>query len=73
MAYVGQTSIRDVSHMSNAIEYVAREEKALTISDFRSELQSSLNHISSVDTSHGEHATYINCSGHNTFKEFEII
>lgn len=73
MAYVGQTSIRDVSHMSNAIEYVAREEKALTISDFRSELQSSLNHISSVDTSHGEHATYINCSGHNTFKEFEIM
>ena len=71
MAYVGQVSIRDSSHMENAIDYITREEKALSLTDYKEKLKSHMMHIQSININDGERATYINCNSLNAFKEFE--
>lgn len=71
MAYVGKVSIRDTSHMENAIDYITREEKALPLTEYKNKLQSQMAHIQDVNQNEGERATYINCNCINTFKEFE--
>lgn len=71
MAYVGQTSIRDATHMQNAINYISREDKALTLDELKSALNNSLNHLRGIDSNSGERATCINCTAQNTYKDFE--
>lgn len=71
MAYVGKVSIRDTSHMENAIDYITREEKALPLTEYKDKLKSHMIHIQDVNQSDGERATYINCNSLNAFKEFE--
>ncbi|MDO5558360.1 MAG: relaxase/mobilization nuclease domain-containing protein [Oscillospiraceae bacterium] len=73
MAYIGQVSIRDTSHMQNAIDYVSREDKALPLKTFKEELEKRIDHMQNIDSSIGERATYINCNPQNTSKEFELI
>ena len=72
MAYVGQVSIRDSSHMGHAIDYISREEKALSLNNVSDHemLNIMLNHLSVTNKSIGERATYINCT-QNPYKDFE--
>ncbi|MBE6852675.1 MAG: hypothetical protein E7505_04280 [Ruminococcus sp.] len=72
MAYVGQVSIRDGSHMGHAIDYISREEKALSLNNISNNdmLNTMLNHLLFTNKSIGERATYINCT-QNPFKDFE--
>lgn len=71
MAYIGQVSIRDDSHMENAIHYIAKEEKALNLETFKSELNHRLEHLHNINTAIGERISCINCSATQTYKEFE--
>ena len=71
MAYIGKVSIRDNSHMENAIGYISREEKALSIKEFKEALSERLNHLQEVNADFGERMTCINCSANNTYKDFE--
>ena len=71
MAYVAQVSIRDSSHMDNAIEYVSQKEKALKLDDFKTELKSRIYHSQTLNTNIGDRATCINCSSQNTYMDFE--
>lgn len=71
MAYIGKVSIRDNSHMANAIDYISREEKALTLDEFKSALNDRLLHLQGIDANSGERATCINCTAQNTYKDFE--
>lgn len=73
MAYVGQVSIRTNGHMENAIDYISREEKALSLSEFKELLQARLMHLQTTDTNSGERATCIHCSSTNTYKDFENV
>ncbi len=73
MAYIGQVSIRDVSHMEHAIKYISKEEKALSLKVFKNALEKTLTHLNTVNINHGERATYINCGSFNTYKEFELL
>ena len=71
MAYIGKVSIRDNTHMGNAIDYISREEKALTLDEFKAELNDRLLHLQGIDANSGERATCINCTAQNTYKDFE--
>ena len=71
MAYIGQTSIRCDTHMDNAIQYITKEEKAFSLEEMKKHLDNRLNHLSDVNSSVGEKATYLNCSSKNTYKDFE--
>ena len=71
MAYIAQVSIRNSGHMENAIGYIAREEKAMSLNDMKKYLSERLDHVGKVNTASGERATFINCSSQNTYKEFE--
>lgn len=71
MAYIGQTSIKCDSHIDNAIKYITKEEKALSLEEMKKHLDNRLNHLSDVNSSIGEKATYLNCSSKNTYKDFE--
>lgn len=71
MAYIGQVSIKNNSHMENAIDYISKEEKALNLNEFKQELQNRLEHLQGINSSIGEHTTCINCSSENTYKDFE--
>ena len=73
MAYIGKVSIRDTSHMERAIDYIAREDKALSLKTFKQELSERLLHLQNVQTASGERMTCLNCSSQNTFKEFENL
>lgn len=73
MAYIAQTSIRSDSHMEHAVDYITKEEKALTLSDMKKYLNNHLTHMGTINTSVGERATYINCSSQNTYKDFENL
>lgn len=73
MAYIAQTSIRSDSHMEHAVDYITKEEKALTLSDMKKHLNNHLTHMGTINTSVGERATYINCSSQNTYKDFENL
>ena len=66
MAYIGQVSIRDDSHMENAIHYIAKEEKALNLETFKSELNHRLEHLHNINTAIGERISCINCSATQT-------
>lgn len=57
--------------MGNAIEYIAKEEKAMQLNDMKKYLNERLDHVGNVNTASGERATFINCSPINTYKEFE--
>lgn len=71
MAYIGQTSIKSVSHMEHAIEYVANPKKSLELQ--KEELQEAIQHITSTETQVGERATFLNCSPKRTAQEFEMM
>ncbi len=71
MATVGQTSIKCDSHLDNAIKYITKEEKALSLEEMKEHLDKRLNHLSDINSSIGEKATYLNCSSQNTYKDFE--
>ncbi len=71
MAYIGQTSIKSVSHMDHAIEYVANPKKSLGLQ--KEELQEAIQHITSTETQIGERATFLNCSPNRTAQEFEMM
>lgn len=71
MATVGQTSIKCDSHLDNAIRYITKEEKALSLKEMKEHLDKRLNHLSDINSSIGEKATYLNCSSQNTYKDFE--
>ena len=73
MAYIAQVSIRNSGHMENAIDYIAREEKAMPLDNMKKYLNERLLHIGKVNTASGERATFINCSSQNTYKEFENL
>ena len=57
--------------MENAIDYITREEKALSLIEYKDKLKSQMIHIQDVNQNDCERATYINCNSINTFKEFE--
>ena len=71
MAYIGQTSIKSDVHMANAIDYITKEEKALSLDEFKQALSKQLIHAQDVNTNFGERSTCINCSSQNTYKDFE--
>ncbi len=71
MAYVGQTSIKNVEHMENAIQYVSNPKKALHIQ--KEELEAALRTITTTDTRIGETATFLNCSANRTAYDFEML
>ena len=71
MVTVGQTSIKCDSHLDNAIRYITKEEKALSLKEMKEHLDKRLNHLSDINSSIGEKATYLNCSSQNTYKDFE--
>ena len=71
MVTVGQTSIKCDSHLDNAIRYITKEEKALSLKEMKEHLDKRLNHLSDINFSIGEKATYLNCSSQNTYKDFE--
>lgn len=69
MAYIGKVSIRDNSHMENAIGYISREEKALSIKEFKEALSERLNHLQEVNADFGERMTCINCSANTSISK----
>ena len=72
MAYIGKASIKCYSHMENAIGYIAKQEKAMPLSQMKKYLEESFSHIKSVDTALGERTTFINCIPQTAYMEFEI-
>ena len=73
MAYIGKASIKCYSHMENAIGYIAKQEKAMPLSQMKKYLEESFSHIKSVDTALGERTTFINCIPQTAYMEFEIM
>ncbi len=71
MAYVGKVSIKSNFHMEHAIDYITKEEKALSLDEFKNSLNERLIHAQEVNTNSGERSTCINCSAQNTYKDFE--
>lgn len=71
MAYIGQVSIRNDTHMAHAIDYITKEEKALRLDEFKKALSERLIHVQDVNTNSGERSTCINYSSQNTYKDFE--
>lgn len=59
--------------MEHAIDYISREEKALSLNEFKELLQARLMHLQTTDTNSGERATCIHCSSTNTYKDFENV
>lgn len=73
MAYIGKASIKCYSHMENAIGYIAKQEKAMPLSQMKKYLEESFSHIKSVDTALGERTTFINCIPQTAYMDFEIM
>ena len=73
MAYVGKVSIKSNAHMASAIDYIARDEKAMPLKDMKMYLKERLEHLNTIDTSLGERTTLINCSPPDVYKEFEMV
>lgn len=73
MAYIGKVSIKTNGHMEHAIDYISREEKALSLKEFKELLQAQIVHLQTTNTNSGERATCINCSSTNTYKDFENV
>ncbi len=73
MAYIGKASIKSDEHMENAVGYITKEEKALSLTELKTQLISQLMHSGTINTSIGERATFINCSQQNTYKDFENL
>lgn len=59
--------------MEHAVDYIIKEHKAFSLETMKKHLNSTLDHLNSVNTSFGERATYINCSSLNTYKDFENL
>lgn len=57
--------------MEHAIDYITKEEKALSLDEFKKALNERLIHAQEVNTNSGERSTCINCSSQNTYKDFE--
>lgn len=73
MAYIGKASIKCYSHMENAIGYIAKQEKAMPLSQMKKYLEESFSHLKTVDTALGERTTFINCIPQTAYIEFEIM
>lgn len=73
MAYVGQTSIKSVEHMGHAVGYVANPNKALNIYEQKDHLTAAIDSITQVNLTFGENATFLNCTGYNTYQQFEMV
>lgn len=73
MAYIGKASIKCCSHMENAIGYIAKQEKAMPLSQMKKYLEESFSHLKTVDTALGERTTFINCIPQTAYIEFEIM
>ncbi len=59
--------------MENAVGYITKEEKALSLNEMKMHLNNRLEHMSHIDNVNGERATYINCLAQNTYDDFERI
>lgn len=59
--------------MEHAIDYITKEEKALTLNEYKKALSERLTHVQEVNTNLGERSTCINCSSQNTYKDFENV
>ncbi len=57
--------------MENAVEYITKEEKALSLKEMKKQLNNRLEHMKQINNASGERATYINCFSQNTHKDFE--
>ncbi|WP_295087295.1 relaxase/mobilization nuclease domain-containing protein [Ruminococcus sp.] len=73
MAYIGKASIKCYSHMENAIGYIAKQEKAMPLSQMKKYLEESFSHLKTVDAALGERTSFINCIPQTAYMDFEIM
>lgn len=59
--------------MEHAVGYVANPNKALNINEQKEYLAAAIDNITNVNLMFGENATFLNCTGQNTFQQFEMV